>query len=153
MAGYGDSLARQRFEETSRKVHELDEVHRLIMTGGDDWKPDNVKCPGVSDPTANVAIRNVDELEEYLTELRKQEQELVYYIGVTLQLIAAVKDGLGRVYADVLEQRYIDCRKWRDVVIDGDVVPRSTGNVIVNIAFDWIDSISISALLRGETEL
>ena len=145
--------ARDRFTATYRAVIELNNIKALIASDGDDWKPPGVHAPGVSDPTASRAIRNVDYWGVKLEELRKRETELEDFIGVTLAIIEAVRAGLGHDYADILDQRYIDGFAWRDVTLNGEVVPRSTGKRKVAIAFDWIDSVGISRLLKGEYEV
>ena len=145
--------ARDRFTATYRAVIELNNIKALIASDGDDWKPPGVHAPGVSDPTASRAIRNVDYWGVKLEELRKRETELEDFIGVTLAIIEAVRAGLGHDYADILDQRYIDGFAWRDVTLGGEAVPRSTGKRKVAIAFDWIDSVGISRLLRGEYEV
>ena len=140
--------ARDRFVQTRSAVVELNNIKALIMSDGDDWKPPGVKVHAVSDPTASRAIRNVDEWGEQLAELRKREAELEYFIGVTLAIIEAVRSGLGSDYADILDARYIDCLTWAQMNM-----PKSTGKMKVAIAFDWVDSIGISRLLRGEVEV
>ena len=140
--------ARDRFVQTRQAVIELNNIKALIMSDGDDWKPPGVKVHAVSDPTASRAIRNVDEWGEQLAELRKRESELEHFIGVSLAIIEAVRSGLGSDYADLLDARYIDCLTW--VQMD---MPKSTGKLKVAIAFDWVDSIGISRLLRGEVEV
>jgi len=145
--------ARDRFTATYRAVIELNNIKALIASDGDDWKPPGVHAPGVSDPTASRAIRNVDYWGVKLEELRKRESELEDFIGVTLAIIEAVRAGLGHDYADLLDQRYIDGFAWRDVTLRGEVVPRSTGKRKIAIAFDWIDSVGVSHLLRGEYEV
>lgn len=145
--------ARDRFTATYRAVIELNNIKALIASDGDDWKPPGVHAPGVSDPTASRAIRNVDYWGVKLEELRKRESELEDFIGVTLAIIEAVRTGLGHDYADLLDQRYIDGFAWRDVTLRGEVVPRSTGKRKIAIAFDWIDSVGVSHLLRGEYEV
>lgn len=145
--------ARDRFTATYRAVIELNNIKALIASDGDDWKPPGVHAPGVSDPTASRAIRNVDYWGVKLEELRKRETELEDFVGVTLAIIEAVRAGLGHDYADLLDQRYIDGFAWRDVTLRGEVVPRSTGKRKIAIAFDWIDSVGVSHLLRGEYEV
>lgn len=145
-------LARERFERTRDAVGRLDEVHALIMTGCDDWHPDSGKGSGLSDPTANRAIRNVDVLADKLEALKAEEQELTRLIGDSLVIIQAVRDGLGEEYGDVLEARYIDCWQWQRV-LDEYGVARSLGNYMLGIAFDWIDSVGVARLMRGEYEL
>lgn len=145
--------ARDRFTATYRAVIELNNIKALIASDGDDWKPPGVHAPGVGDPTASRAIRNVDYWGVKLEELRKRETELEDFIGVTLAIIEAVRAGLGNDYADLLDQRYIDGFAWRDVTLRGEVVPRSTGKRKIAIAFDWIDSVGVSHLLRGEYEV
>ena len=140
--------ARDRFVQTRQAVIELNNIKALIMSDGDDWKPPGVKVHAVSDPTASRAIRNVDEWGEQLAELRKREAELEHFIGTTLAIIEAVRSGLGSDYADILDARYIDCLTWAQMDM-----PKSTGKMKVAIAFDWIDSIGISKLLRGEVEV
>ena len=140
--------ARDRFVQTRQYVIELNNIKALIMTDGDDWKPPGVKVHAVSDPTASRAIRNVDEWGEQLAELRKRESELEHFIGTTLAIIEAVRSGLGSDYADILDARYIDCLTWKQMD-----VAKSTGKMKVAIAFDWIDSIGISRLLREDYEV
>lgn len=140
--------ARDRFVQTRQAVIELNNIKALIMSDGDDWKPPGVHVHGVSDPTASRAIRNVDEWGEQLAELRKREAELEHFIGTTLAIIEAVRDGLGADYADILDARYIDCLTWKQMD-----VAKSTGKMKVAIAFDWIDSIGISRLLREDYEV
>ena len=140
--------ARERFNATRKAIVELDSIKALIMSGGDDWLPPGVKSSAISDPTATRAIRNVDELQERLQALRSRESELEGFIGVSLVLIEAVRDGLGDKYANVLDQRYIDGMTWREIG-----VAKSTGKVWVAVAFDYIDSVGVSRLLKGETEL
>jgi len=140
--------ARDRFVQTRQAVIELNNIKALIMSDGDDWKPPGVKVHAVSDPTASRAIRNVDEWGEQLAELRKRESELEHFIGTTLAIIEAVRSGLGSDYADILDARYIDCLTWAQMDM-----PKSTGKLKVAIAFDWVDSIGISRLLRGEVEV
>lgn len=140
--------ARDRFVQTRSAVVELNNIKALIMSDGDDWKPPGVKVHAVSDPTASRAIRNVDEWGEQLAELRKREAELEHFIGTTLAIIEAVRSGLGSDYADILDKRYIDCLTW--VQMD---MPKSTGKMKVAIAFDWIDSVGVSRLLRKDYEV
>lgn len=140
--------ARDRFVQTRQAVIELNNIKALIMSDGDDWKPPGVHVHAVSDPTASRAIRNVDEWGEQLAELRKREAELEHFIGVSLAIIEAVRSGLGSDYADILDKRYIDCLTWKQMD-----VAKSTGKMKVAIAFDWIDSIGISRLLREEYEV
>ena len=144
--------ARAFFENARDAVRRLDDVLVLIMTGCDDWRPDGGRGSGIGDPTAAKAIRNVDVLADKLDALRAEERELTATIGEALALIEAVRDGLGEGYGDVLEARYIDCWQW-ERVRDDYGVPKSTGHYLLNVAFDWIDSIGIARALRGEYEL
>lgn len=144
--------ARAFFEQARDAVRRLDDVHALIMTGCDDWRPDGGRGSGIGDPTAAKAIRNVDVLADKLDALRAEERELTATIGEALALIEAVRDGLGEGYGDLLEWRYIDCWDWGRVRDDYGI-PKSTGHYLLNVAFDWIDSIGIARALRGEYEL
>ena len=144
--------ARERFKQTRKAVDRLSEVQALIMYDCDDWKPEGVRAPGVSDPTANKAIRNVDVLEDKLEALRKEEQELKAFIGESLKIIHAVSQGFGEIYAYLLEWRYIDCMKWETIKKEQGIA-KSTGHYLLDIAFDWIDSIGVSRLLNGDNEL
>ena len=145
--------ARERFERTRHAVMRLQEVKYAIMYGCDDWKPEGVRVSGkTSDPTAAQAIRNVDELADKLAALRREEHELETLIGESLAIIEAVRHGFGDVYANLLERRYIDGQKWT-AIHDACGIPRSTCHYLLDVAFDWIDSVGISRLLRGEIEL
>ena len=146
-------MIRDRFVQTRTAIVELQSVQALISEGGDDWKPDNVKGGGISDPTANQACYNVDVWGEKLEQLRAYEAELLEFIGVTLAVIEGVRKGLGDEYADILDQRYIDGLRWCDVEINGKPVPSATGKRKVAIAFDWIDSVGLTGVLGGDYEL
>ena len=145
--------AKERFVQTRKAIIELDGIKALIMSDGDDWMPPNVHVSGPSDPTASRAIRNVDVWSVQLSELRRREDELETFIGVSMMLIEAVRNGLGNDYAEILDQRYIDGLRWRDVTVNGNNIKRSTGKSKVAIAFDWIDSVGVSRLLRGEVDV
>jgi len=145
--------ARERFRQTRIKVRRLNEVQALIMFDCDDWKPPTVKAQHEqSDPTAARAIHNVDELAAKLEALRKEETELQDFIGVSLAIIEAVRDGFGEVYANILDWRYIDDLSWRRIHSEYGV-PKSTGHYLLNIVFDWIDSVTVSRLLKGIVEI
>lgn len=145
--------ARERFERTRKAVKRLTEVQALIMYDCDDWKPPGVKARHeTSDPTANRAIYNVDELAEKLAALRAEERELLQLIGESGTIIEAVRDGLGDKYADVLEARYIDGWNWMQIK-DEYEIKRPYGHYLLDVAFDWIDSVGVSRLLRGQIEL
>lgn len=145
--------ARERFELTREHIKRLNEIKLLLMYGCDDWKPPNVgKTAETSDPTANQAIRNVDVLEEKVKALRAEESELTEYIGVSLAIIAGVKAGFGEIYGYMLEWRYIDRMTWT-VIHDDHGITRDRGRYLLDVAFDWIDSVGVSRLLKGEVEL
>lgn len=145
--------ARRRFEETRRKVRELDAVNLALMMRGEDWKPKQPRSNSLSDPTAAAAIRNVDEWAIEEAELIRRREQLEHYIGESLAIIQGVRDGLGDTYADVIEQRYVDGLAWCDIESHGEHVPKSTGCRYLAIAFDWLDAIGISRCLRGEYEI
>ena len=145
-------LARERFEATRVAVQRLNDVKTAIMLEGEEWKPEQPKSHGLSDPTARKAIYRADELAQIMDSLYREEHELENYIGTTLALIEAVRKGLGDKYADVLDWLYIDCSSWT-YIVDAYGVARSTAFARRNIAFDWIDSVGIRELLRGEYEL
>ena len=153
--------ARERFEATRKAVKRLAEVQALIMYDCDDWKPPGVKARHeTSDPTANRAIYNVDELAEKLAALRAEESELIALIGESGEIICAVRAGFGDKYADVLEARYIDCEKWQTIADDYESnhkgknkVNQRTVQNWAQVAFDWIDSVGVSRLLRGEVDV
>lgn len=144
--------ARDRFEQTRKAVVELDTIKALIMTGGDDWKPEGVKQPGTSDPTASRAIHNVDEWGEQLEELRRREAELENFIGMSLAIIQGVRDGFGEIYAMLLDARYIDGWTWTRIHEEYGI-KRPYGNYLLGIAFDWIDSVGVSRLLNDDYEV
>ena len=144
--------ARDRFVATRKAVIELDNIHALIMNEGDDWKPPGVHVKGIADPTASRAIRNVDEWQDQLAELRRREEELTSYIGTTLAVIEGVRNGFGEIYANLLDWRYIDCLTWKQIHEEHGIL-RTSGKYLVSIAFDWIDSVGISRILNGDIEL
>lgn len=145
--------AKDRFEQTRDGIRRLNEIKLLIMYECDDWKPPEVKAKHqVSDPTASKAAYNVDELGPKLDALRREEAELTEFIGVSLVIIQAVKAGFGEIYANLLEWRYIDCLTWR-AIHDDHGIPKSTGHYLLGIAFDWIDSVGVSRLLKGEVDV
>ena len=152
---------RERFERTRKAVVRLDEVKALIMYDCDDWKPPGIKAPTeTSDPTASRAIYTVDELCVKLEALRAEERELEQLIGESLAIIGAVRAGLGDKYADVLDARYIDGDKWQDIADrfessheNKDTVKPRTVQNWAQVAFDWVDSVGVSRLLRGEVDV
>lgn len=145
--------AKERFQRTKRSVKRLHEVQLQIMYECDDWKPPQVKTKtDKSDPTANKAIYNVDELGEKLEALRKEETELTDFIGVSLAIIEGVRNGFGEVYANLLEWHYVDGLKIAQISEDRRI-NRTYCYQLIDIAFDWIDSVGVSRLLNGETEV
>lgn len=145
--------ARERFEATRKAITRLHDVQLAIMYECDDWKPPAVKAhTQTADPTASRAIYRVDELSEKLEALRAEERELEQLIGETLAIIAAVRDGFGEIYATLLEHRYIDVWSWERIKEEYEI-KRTTGYDLINVAFDWIDSVGVSKLLRGQHEL
>lgn len=145
--------ARERFEATRRAIPRLHDVQLAIMYECDDWKPPAIKAhTQTADPTASRAIYRVDELSEKLDALRAEERELTQLIGETLAIIEAVRDGFGEIYANLLDWHYIDGMKWAQISKDKEI-NRTYCYQLVDIAFDWIDSVGVSKLLRGHTEL
>ena len=153
--------ARERFEATRRAIPRLHDVQLAIMYECDDWKPPAVKAhTQTADPTASRAIYRMDELAEKLDALRAEERELTQLIGETLAIIAAVRDGFGEKYADVLDARYIDNEKWTDIAKryesnhqGKETITTRTVQNWAQVAFDWIDSVCVSRLLRGEVDV
>lgn len=145
--------ARDRFVRTREAVIELDAIKARLSEHGDEWRPEGVKSPDIPDPTANQAAYNVDVLGDTLEQLRALEQELERFIGVSLMLIERVREGLGNDYAEILDQRYIDGLRWSQVIVNGKKVKVSTGKAKVAVAFDWIDSLGVTKLLRKDYEL
>lgn len=145
--------ARARFEQTARAVSRLRAIQLYIMYDGEDWKPEsNGRTPGTSDPTAQRAIYNVDVLADTLDLLRAEEKELTDFIGESLVIIQAVKDGFGTIYGNLLEWRYLDRMTWAQIhELHG--IKRTTGHNLVDIACDWVDSIGMTHLLEGNYEL
>ena len=145
--------ARERFERTRRSVARLNEVKLLIMYGCDDWRPAHIRAKtDKPDPTANEAMHRVDVLGEQLDELKREQDELESFIGVTLAIIAQVRAGFGEIYANLLEWHYIDGRTWTNISEDTGI-KRSTCYYLRDIACDWVDSVGVSKLLKGEIEL
>ena len=154
--------ARERFERTRNAVVRLDEVKALIMYDCDDWKPEGVQSAHeTSDPTASRAIYAVDELSEKLEALRAEERELEQLIGESGTIIQAVRAGFSEQFGDWLEWRYIDLWTWEqfadELSTDEKPVTRKQAREKVRywcgVTFDWIDSVGVSNLLRGQTEL
>jgi hypothetical protein len=131
--------ARDRFAKARSAVIELAQIQALISTGGDDWKPESVGKSGNGDPTANRAVYNVDVWGVRLKELRDRETELLEVIGRVLVDIELVRGEFGNDYADILDQRYIDCLPWSQVELHGRRVKLSTGKKRVKEAFAWLD--------------
>lgn len=131
--------ARDRFAKARSAVLELAQIQALISTGGDDWKPESIGKSGNGDPTANRAVYNVDVWGVRLKELRDRETELLEIIGRVLVDIELVRGEFGSDYADILDQRYIDCLPWSQVELHGRRVKLSTGKKRVKEAFAWLD--------------
>ena len=144
---------RQRFEQTRDDVKRLHDVQLKIMFDCDDWQPPRIRARNEkSDPTAARACYNVDELSVKLAALRAEETELLERIGLALRIIHGIRRGLGDKYADVIELRYIDGMKWKDIAKDYEI-PRSTGHELISVACDWVDSIGLTKLLECDYEL
>ena len=145
--------SKDRFEQTRRAIERLAEVKALIMYDCDDWKPPTVKAAHeTSDPTASRAIYRADELADKLAALKREEHELEAFIGETLAIIEAVRDGFGEIYANLLEWHYIDGQTWTQISKDKKL-NRTYCYQLVDVAFDWIDSVGVSRLLRGEVDV
>ena len=148
-----DVLARQRFEETRRAVKRLDDIQWMIINNCEDWKPPTVGSrPGTSDPTARQAIYTVETLADKLEQLHREEHDLTAFIGQSLVLIESVRTGLGERYANLLEARYVDLWDWETIYAAYDI-KRANGNYLLNVAFDWMDSIGEHRLARGQFEV
>lgn len=147
-------LARERFNATRAAVQRLEDVQRAIMLEGEEWKPaqPRTRTHAISNPTETRGIYRAETLPRIMDNLRREEHELIAYIGTTGNLIEAVRSGLGERYASVLEWLYIDCNDWT-YIRDVYGVPKSSGSQWRNVAFDWVDSIGIKELLRGEIDL
>lgn len=119
----------------------------------DDWRPEGVKSSSqTSDPTASKAIYAVDDLSAKLQALKSEQAELLKLIGESLAIIDGMRNGFGEIYANLLEWHYVDKRSWTQIHDDYGI-PRTTCYYLVDIAFDWIDSVGVSRLLRGVTEV
>lgn len=144
---------KKRLLQTRKSVKRLNTVQLLIMFECDDWKPERARASNdISDPTARAAIYNVDELSPRLEALHAERDELLSYIGDTLAIIEAIRNGLGDKFADACDWLYIDCMTARDIRLQHGVVKRTLYNR-VDIACDWVDSIGVSKLLDGDYEL
>ena len=145
--------ARERFERTRRAVVRLNEVKHLIMYDCDDWKPQGVKSHGeTSDPTAQHAIYAVDELGVKLEALRAEERELEQLIGESLVIVRRVREGLGDSYANALDGRYFEGWTYERIAEEYSM-KKATAYRHVYVALDWIDSVGVSRLLRGEVDV
>ena len=145
--------ARERFEATRKAIPRLHDVQLAIMYECDDWKPPAVKAhTQTADPTASRAIYRVDELSEKLDALRAEERELEQLIGESGTIIEAVKSQFIEKYGHVLEWRYIDCDTWTSIAEVYDVSERTVQNW-AQWACEWVDSVGVSRLLRGQVEL
>lgn len=149
--------ARERFERTRKAIPRLNDVKLALMYDGDDWKPPTTRTrTETSDPTANRAIYNVDERDELLESLRREERELTQLIGESLVIIAAVRDGFSEKYADWLEWRYIDLWTWEQFADELGIERKKAREKVrywCGVTFDWIDSVGVSRLLRGEVDV
>lgn len=144
--------AKTRFDRTREARKRLDEINLLIMFD-DDWHPEGVRASNeTSDPTANRAIYIVDEREEELRSLLAEQCELQDFIGVSLVIIDGVRNGFGEIYGNLLEWHYIDGMTWTQISKDKGI-NRTYCYQLVDMTFDWIDSVGVSRLLAGKTEL
>ena len=140
--------ARDRFIATRKAVIELDAIKAKLSESGDDWRPEGIPSSETPDPTGNQAAYNVDVLGDLLERLRAREGELESFIGESLELIEHVRRGLGEEYANILDARYIDGLTWEQMGIAS-----TTGKRKASVAFDWLDSIGMTKLLRGDYEI
>lgn len=116
----------------------IEEMQRIINSGGEEYQARHSASgsrPGHSDPTAAAAIRN----DAILEWARREMGEACETVGDALEVLAGVENGLGRVYADVLEYRYIDGLSWGEVcMLLG--TSRTTAYRYITAAHNWIDS-------------
>lgn len=143
--------ARARFDQTRQDVMELDEVLTLIVFHGENWRPESVSS-GMGNPTESKALALIGFEERSLPYLERRRDELTEHIGRTLKVIQAVHDGFGEIYAILLEHRYIDVWPWSRIHEEYGI-SRQHGHYLIGVAFDWIDSVGVSKLLKGEYEL
>lgn len=144
--------ARDRFVETRKAVVELGAIRARLSEHGEEWRPETVYVNEISDPTANQAVFNVDVLGDELERLRQREKELAEFVNVSMRLIGHVKIGLGFEYADLLTKRYIDGLSWGQLVAECNR-SKSTMKRMASVSFDWIDSLGVTKILRGDYEL
>lgn len=131
--------ARDRFVQARDAVAELAIVQALIAEHGEDWQPETVGHSQNFDAVANKAIYNVEVWSVREQELKQRESELLDIIGKVLRDIEKVRGEFGDEYAEILDQRYIDCLPWSQVEYDGERVKLSTGKKYVAVAFRWLD--------------
>lgn len=134
-------------------VIRLHDVQLMIMNDCDDWRPPSVSAHhSIANPTANAAIRHVDETSPMIVALYAEKKDLELFIGESLVIIRAVRNTLGDKYADLLEWRYIDCVSWGYIKDEYDIA-KTTGQRMETIAFEWIDSLGITRILAGDLDL
>ena len=144
--------ARERFEATRKAVKRMHDIDLRIMFE-DDWKPEGVRSSRqISDPTANKAIYRVDERTPELESLIAEREEIRKMISESGIIIEAVKSQFIEKYGYVLEWRYIDCDTWTSIAEVYDVSERTVQNW-AQWACEWVDSVGVSRLLRGQVEL
>lgn len=134
---YGDT--RRFFAEVRHAVgrldavrHELADVADMLPTSG------SGHGSGISKPTEARALWLVCEAPAMAQRLEAERERLEAVIGCGLVLCQMVRDGLGDVYAEVMEAHYVDCMPWADVAESvGYSVPHAKR--LGGVACDWID--------------
>ena len=128
--------AREYFASVSNCVRQLNTLDWIIVNDGEIEtvrRESDVK-PAHSDPTAAQAMVRVARLDY----ARHARLDLVERIGACGMLIYKLGNELGKVYADILEHRYIDLWEW-SLIADVTGVPERTCFARRDYACDYID--------------
>lgn len=137
--------ARAYFESVRRAALRLEQVQRLIESGGDDWRPTQGSTSRIaSDPTGSAALRHMRAVES----LHIERETLVAELMEARALVTGIGEGLGIPYRLVLENYYILHLSWEQV---SEVcrMPLRTCYLHRDTAFDWVDSVGFAHAKEG----
>lgn len=94
---------------------------------------------GVSDPTADMALRRSADLDRLIAETQARLDEMEEQVGDALRLLRSVEDAVSARASLALELYYVDLADtWSDVA-DDIGVSRETLRADRDAALDWCD--------------
>ena len=129
--------ARSFFRDIPRVIAMMDEA-RLIADYGVAAFGQSGGGGANSSPTESMGIYLAMHQNSVIHQARQRVEECEEVIGTALQVVHAVRHGLGKKYADALDLHYIDCMSTSNAAETMEISAR-TLNRYIETACDWCD--------------